>query len=81
MKAKSSNGVDQFSRGASQGYRSIGAARPVTRERAVEMLMHAYIYVRQSDPTNQSGAAEVLWSKYKELRRTQQLASRKKESQ
>jgi hypothetical protein len=38
---------------------------PLTLQRVVEILLHAYDYVRALDPNGESGAAELLWSKYK----------------
>ena len=40
---------------------------PLRLERAVEMLLHAYSYVREVDPAGESGAANLLWSKYEEV--------------
>jgi hypothetical protein len=44
---------------------------PLRVERAVEMLLHAHNYVRRVDPDGKSGAADVLWSKYLQLKRKQ----------
>jgi hypothetical protein len=40
---------------------------PLTSERVVEMLLHAYCYVRDVDPDGKTGAANLLWSKYSDL--------------
>ncbi len=37
-------------------------------ERAAEMLLHAYNYVRALDPVGKTGAADLLWTKYKEVK-------------
>jgi len=37
-------------------------------DRAAEMLLHAYNYVRGLDPAGETGAADLLWTKYKELK-------------
>ena len=42
---------------------------PLTLPRVMEVLLHAYNYVRAVDPNEESGAAELLWSKYKDLKR------------
>ncbi len=47
---------------------------PLTLQRVVEILLHAYGYVRALDPNGESGAAELLRSKYKELKRSQGYA-------
>ena len=44
-------------------------------ERAVEMLLHAYDYVREVDPADETGAADLVWSKYEELKRKQRQRS------
>ena len=57
------------------GQRRIGHFRhlyrllPLKSDRAVEMVLHAYNYVRVVDPDPESGAAELLWTKYKEMKR------------
>jgi hypothetical protein len=43
-------------------------APPLTLEREVEMPLHAYKYVRDVDPDGETGAADLLWSRYKELK-------------
>src|SRR5882672_10914276 len=40
---------------------------PLKVERAAEMLLHAYNYVRGLDPDGETGAADLLWAKYNEL--------------
>src|SRR6266852_1161345 len=40
---------------------------PLKAQRAAEMLLHAYNYVRGLDPDGETGAADLLWAKYKEL--------------
>jgi hypothetical protein len=40
---------------------------PLRVARAAEMLLHAYDYVRGLDPDGETGAAALLWAKYKEL--------------
>jgi hypothetical protein len=47
---------------------------PLTSPRVMEMLLHAYDYIRTVDPNGKSGAAELLWSKYKDLKRLQDNA-------
>jgi hypothetical protein len=42
---------------------------PLNPERALEMLLHAYNYVRGLDLDGARGAANLLLSHYKELRR------------
>ena len=49
---------------------------PLRLERAVEMLFHAYNYVRRLDPDAESGADDLLGSKYKELKRKERPRSR-----
>ena len=41
---------------------------PLKLERAVEMVLHAYNYVRSVDADGESGAAALLWSTYQKLR-------------
>src|SRR5882757_5985645 len=53
-----------------QKFRQLREA-PLTLPRVMEMLVHAYGYVRAVDPNGESGAAELLWSKYKQLKRLQ----------
>jgi hypothetical protein len=36
-------------------------------QRAAEILLHAYDYVQGLDPDGETGAADLLWAKYKEL--------------
>jgi hypothetical protein len=43
-------------------------------ERAVEMLFHAYCYVRESDLGRRTCAASLLWSRYRELKRKDHAA-------
>jgi len=38
-------------------------------DRAVQMVVHAYRYVRGIDPDGESGAADLLRSTYEELKR------------
>ena len=40
---------------------------PLNVERAAQMLLHAFSYVRVLDPNGETGAADLLWAKYKEL--------------
>jgi hypothetical protein len=42
---------------------------PLKLERAVEVLLHAYNYVRGLDPDGETGAADLLLSKFEELKR------------
>jgi hypothetical protein len=51
---------------------------PSKVERAAQMLLHAYDYVRGLDPDGKTGSADLLWAKYKEL--TGSLAIRKSRS-
>ena len=44
---------------------------PLKAERALEMLLHAHKHVQKVDPDGKSGAADVLWSKYLQLKRKQ----------
>jgi hypothetical protein len=44
---------------------------PLKVERAVEMLLHAHNHIQRVDPDGKSGAADVLWSKYLQLKRKQ----------
>jgi hypothetical protein len=48
------------------------AEPPLRLDRAVEMLVHAYDYVRKLDPHGKSGAADLLLGKYRELEPNQQ---------
>ena len=50
---------------------------PPGQERAITTLLDAYNYVRRSNLEGTSGAADLLWSKYTELRREQQRRDRK----
>jgi hypothetical protein len=51
---------------------------PLKVERAAQMLLHAYDYVRGLDPDGKTGAADLLWAKYEEL--TGSLTIRKSRS-
>jgi hypothetical protein len=44
---------------------------PLRVNRAAEILLHAHNYVRGLDPDGESHAADLIWSKYQELKRKQ----------
>ena len=44
---------------------------PLKPGRVSEMLLHAYNYVRGLDPDGKSGAADLLWCKYQEVKQKQ----------
>lgn len=49
---------------------------PLGSERALEMLLHAYNYVRALDLEGTRSAADLLLRNYKELKRNQQQCNR-----
>ena len=44
---------------------------PLRLNRAIEILLHAHNYVRGLEPNGESRAADLIWSKYQELKRKQ----------
>jgi hypothetical protein len=44
---------------------------PLKPGRVTEVLLHAYNYVRGLDPAGKSGAADLLWCKYQEVKQKQ----------
>jgi hypothetical protein len=67
MKAKrSSSGLKRRSEVLSQLPEA-----PLRLNRAIEILLHAYKYVRGVDPDKERNAAGLIWTKYQELKRKQ----------
>jgi hypothetical protein len=72
MKAKSpSSNLDRCS--GVQFFRKLRQLpeAPLRLNRAIEILLHAYNYVRRVDLDKESRAADLIWSKYEELKRKQ----------